>query len=98
MKDLKTRLALEALLRAEPHSYADLAHKLNLDYYSVANYVKKLRDAELAHVGEWGGAKDGRATVAIITWGPGVDAERPTPDSASVRMARTRANKRAAAC
>ena len=95
MKDLKTRLSLEDMLRNAPHSYSELAQGLGISYEAVARYVKKLRDAKLAHVHDWAGAKDGRAMVAVIAWGKGVDAERPVADTAAQRMARTRANRRA---
>lgn len=96
MNDIKKRLRLEALLKDKPHTYQQLADKLKTSYELVARYVKKLYDADAVHVHGWAEGKDGRHTVAIISWGKAADAPRPPADTAAQRMARTRANRRAA--
>lgn len=96
--DALATLVLERQLRVGRQSYDALAEAIGANKAAVMRWMKKMREARLVHVAEWGPDKNGRLFVPLFSWGVESDAPRPGPSTTpAARMAAHRARQAALA-
>jgi hypothetical protein len=89
----KAITALLGLLTTAGGDYAALCKASGLSQPVISAWIRELRRAKLAFIGNWANDSRGIPTIPVFHWGPFPDMPRPPGKPAKQRVAEWRARQ-----